>query len=184
MLRGGDSTKQRVSVIILLYEVIKEVLRDWESTWDKVNAKDRVMSELVKVTKRVPTRALECFVFGGGLNPMSTPLLMPVMAHSGKVRTDEEFIQTLIHELLHIFVEEDTSEYWTMVREKYSDEDALTQDHIIIYAILQELYELLFEKLPPDFSKDDLPSEYMRAIELVKEKGHKNFLDEYYKFVK
>ncbi|NQV93157.1 hypothetical protein HQ403_01520 [Candidatus Kaiserbacteria bacterium] len=165
-------------------EKIKEVLKGWENTWNEVNSEDKVMSTLVKITKRVPTRALECFVFGGGLNPMSTPFLMPVVAKGGKIRSDEKFIETVIHELLHIFVTENTFLYWTMIREKYSDEDVLTQNHIIIYAMLQEVYELLFEKLPPDFSQDGLPPGYMRAIELVKKIGHKNLIEEYHTLVK
>lgn len=163
-------------------EEIKDVLKGWENTWNKVNAEDKVMSALIKITKRVPSRALECFVFGGGLNPMSTPFLIPVMSREG-IRSDEKFIETVIHELLHIFVTADTSAYWTMVREKYSDEDILTQNHIIIYAMLQKLYKELFDKLPADFSKDDLPVGYIRAIKIVKERGHEDILEEYYTFV-
>jgi uncharacterized protein Veg len=164
-------------------EEVKETLGDWSKIWDKINHEDRVISALEKTTKRVPARSLECFVFGGGLNPMSTPFLIPVMSRNGK-RQSEDFIQTFIHELIHIFITENTSEYWVMVREKYNNEDILTQNHIIVYAILQELYETLFEKLPPDFSRNDLPPGYMKAIELVKEKGYKNIIDEYYKFIK
>ena len=91
--------------------------------------------------------------FGGGLNPMSTPFLMPTMARGGTTKSDENFIQTMIHELLHIFVTTDTDTYWTMVREKYSNEIPLTQNHIIIFAMLAKVYQDLFNQIPPDFSQ-------------------------------
>ena len=164
-------------------EKIKETLKDWENAWNEANSNDRVISTLAKVTKRVPTRALECFVFGGGLGPMSLPFLMPITTREGETYSDESFIQTIIHELLHIFVTTDTHGYWAMVREKYKDEEILTQNHIIIYAILQEIYETLFEKNPPDFSRNNLPQGYSRAIQLVKQEGYKEIIGEYNKLV-
>ena len=78
---------------------IREVLDTWKTLWHEVNADDRVMAMLAGISKRTPERALECFVFGRGLSPMSTPFLIPIMVGEGKVRSDESFIQTMIHEL-------------------------------------------------------------------------------------
>lgn len=163
---------------------VKDVLDTWIVIWNKANSDNRVISELMKVTKRAPTRALECFVFGGGLNPMSTPLLMPIMNRDGMVRSEENFMETMIHELLHIFVSTNTREYWKMVREKYNNESILVQNHIIIYAMLEELSKILFNKVPSDFSNDDLSPDYKRAVELVKEQGYKNILNEYHEIIK
>ena len=164
-------------------EEIKEIIDKWKGLWDEVNTKDRVMFVLETITKRIPTRALECFIFGGGLNSMSTPFLIPVIAYGGKMRSNENFIQTMIHELLHIFITTDTSEYWNMVREKYSNEDTLTQNHIIIYAMLQDVYKSLFEKDSPDFSRDNLPPGYSKAIHLVKQTGYEDIISEYHKLI-
>lgn len=158
---------------------VRETARRWEGLWKEVNKDNRVMEKVAEVSHRVPTRALECFVFGGGLNPMSTPFLMPVMARGGSMRTDENFVQTMIHELLHIFVTTDTDSYWTMVREKYASETPLTQNHIVIFAMLARVYQDLFGHMPPDFSKEDLPEGYAQAIKIVKEAGYGQVIAEY-----
>jgi hypothetical protein len=161
---------------------VKQTFRHWKSLWEELNKDNRIITSLVDITKRTPVRALECFVFGAGLNPMSTPFLMPVMGRGNSVRSDESFTQTLIHELLHIFLSTDNQNYWEFVREKYAKEDILVQNHILIYAMLHELYAQLFEQVPPDFTKDELPEGYMRAVEIVKEFGAKTLIEEYYDF--
>ena len=160
-------------------EEVKKVIQHWEHVWQETNQDNEVMQKLVEVSRRVPKRALECFVFGGGLNPMSTPFLMPTMARGGTTRSDENFIETMIHELLHIFVMHDADTYWSMVREKYSKETPLTQNHIIIFAMLAKAYQYLFGQMPPSFSGGDLPEEYSQAIDIVKDVGYEQVIAEY-----
>lgn len=166
---------------------VKETLHRWENLWNKKNTDNQIIKTLVDITKRVPYRALECFVFGGGINPISTPFLMPILTIGGEKRSDEDFLQTMIHELVHIFLsafgDVPITGYRAMIQGKYSNESILTQNHILVYAMLQEVYDSLFKKLPPDFSNNDLPAGYMRAIQIVKEERHKNIIDEYYKFI-
>jgi len=157
---------------------VKKTMSHWEDIWEEINKDNAIIKALMDITKRTPVQNLECFVFGGGINPMSTPLLIPIMGRGNVARTNEGFKQALIHELLHIFVSTDNEGYQTFVNEKYSDEDISTQNHIIIYAMLYQLYELLFKQVPPDFSAEKPPS-YMRAIEIVKNTGAKEIIEEY-----
>ena len=112
---------------------------------------------------------------------MSTPFLMPIM-RKDKVRSDEKFMDTMIHEILHIFVSGATK-YFDMVRNKYSEEVVLTHNHIIIYAFLEKIYLDMFNSKPVDFDATDLPVGYSRAIEIVKEKGYENLIREYQELV-
>lgn len=158
-------------------EEIEEKMSHWEKLWNETNKDDKIILKLIELTKRTPERSLECFVFGGGINPMSTPFLMPITS-KGKERSDEKFIDTMIHEILHIFVS-GASKYFDMVRNKYSKEVVLTHNHIIIYAFLEKIYLDMFNSKPIDFDISDLPVGYSRAIEIVKEVGYENLIKEY-----
>ena len=162
-------------------EEVRKKMSDWQNLWDETNKNDKIILKLVELTKRTPERSLECFVFGGGINPMSTPFLMPIMS-KGKERSDEKFIDTMIHEIAHIFVS-GASKYFDMVREKYSKELVLTQNHIIIYALLEKIYLDVFISKPMDFGSNDLPEKYDKAVQIVMEQGYQNLIDEYQKLV-
>ena len=162
-------------------EEIKEKISHWEALWNKTNENDKIILKLTELTKKTPERSLECFVFGGGINPMSTPFLMPVL-NKDKIKSDEKFIDTMIHEILHIFVS-GADKYFDMVRNKYSNELVLTQNHIIIYALLEKIYLDMFNSKPLDFDVNDLPEGYDRAVKIVKEKGFENLIKEYYELV-
>ncbi len=158
---------------------VGDTIEHWKNLWSDLEATHGVLEKLSEVTGRIPERNLECFVFGADLNAMSTPFLMPTLNKKGEKRTDEMFIQTVIHELLHIFVTTNTKLYWGEVRTKYVKEDITCQNHIIVYAMLYEVYQKLFNKEPVDFSREDLAPGYLRAIELVKQIGHTKLIDEY-----
>jgi hypothetical protein len=159
-------------------EEIKEKISHWEKLWSKSNKDDKIILKMIELTKRTPERSLECFVFGGGINAMSTPFLMPIM-RKDKIRSDEMFIDTMIHELFHIFVS-GAGKYFELVRDKYSQELVLTQNHIIIYAFLEKIYLDLFSSKPLDYSVNDLPEGYKIAVEITKEQGYENLIQEYY----
>lgn len=159
---------------------VLETIPRWRILWQDTNKNGRVIEKLTEITHRRPKRALECFVFSGGMSPMSTPFLLPITyAHNRELRTDEDFIQTMVHELIHIFVSDDTENYWTMVREKYAEEAPTTQNHILIFALLAKAYQDLFGHMPPDFSRDDLPDGYAQAMCIVKTVGYEKIVAEY-----
>jgi len=163
-------------------EEVRETKRHLQELWDKIDSEKNVLEKIKDLTKITPKRNLECFVIGGLLRPMSTPFIMPILSRDGK-RTDEHFIDTTIHELLHIFVSRSDT-YFEFVRNKYKDEPILTQNHIIIYAFLEKIYKDLFDSRPLDYSRDGLSEDYQRAVDIVKEQGSENIIEEYYHLVK
>lgn len=160
-------------------EEVRQTKEYWERLWQKTDQDSIVIQKLIEVTHRVPRRALECFIYGSGLDSMSTPFLVSVIGRDGAKRPDDNFIEIMIHELLHIFVITDTNDYWSMAREKYSQEIPSTQNHIIIYAMLMKIYKDLFNQIPKDFSRTDLPEGYKRAIDIVRDIGYEQLIAEY-----
>jgi hypothetical protein len=167
------------------YPSFKEIIKvksHWEELWAKFEEDNKILDLIQALTKRVPDRSLECFIVGGLINPMSTPFIMPVLGRDGN-HSEEQFIDTMIHEILHIFVS-GAREYFTFVDDKYSEESKLTKNHIIIYAMLEKIYTDIFNSKPLDYSRDDMPQGYARAIEIVKEEGLSSIIEEYYQNLK
>lgn len=158
---------------------IKEVLQRWRTIWQEQNEQNKILEKLSEVTQRVPERNVECFIFGRGLTPISTPFMIPIWNREQKQWSNEKFIDLMIHELLHIFLVTDNEAYWKSVQEKYTHEEPVTQNHILLYAMLNQIYQDIWQKDPIDFGRDNLPPGYARAIELVKEFGYKELISEY-----
>lgn len=161
---------------------IKDVMKRWKEVWQKENGQHNLLAKLSEATKRVPERNLECFIFGRGLTPKSTPFMVPVWNRNQEQWSDEKFIDLMVHELLHIYLVTNNDEYWKFVRKKYSDELPVTQNHILLYAMLYQLYKDIWQTEPMDFSRDNLPPGYARAIEMVKRIGYKELISEYEQF--
>ncbi len=161
-------------------EEVRTTVTHWENLWNKTNDEKSVVSHIAEVTKRVPERNLECFVFGAGLQAMSTPFLLPIWNRAGMKWSDEKFVDVVIHELLHIFLSTNNDLYWKFVREKYAHEGVLTQNHILLYAMLYQIYQDIWNTEPMDFSRDNLPDGYARAVQLVKDLGYKELISEYW----
>lgn len=162
---------------------VQNTMATWEQLWSEVDEKYKIIELLRTLTKRTPSRNLECFVFGAGFGVMSTPFLLPVWNKAGEQWSDEKFIDLMIHEMLHIFLISDTERYWEMVQEKYADEEPVCQNHILLYALLYEVYQTIFNKEPIDWNRVNLPPGYARAIAIVNETGHKNIISEYYSLI-
>lgn len=159
-------------------EEIKEKIIYWEALWNKTNEDDRVILKLIELTKRTPKRSLECFVLGGGINPMSAPFIMPLIRKPSEMYSDDQFIEILIHEIMHIFLA-GNHRYFDAIRQKYEKETVSVCNHIIIYALLEKIYLDIFRSTPVHFYAKDMPKDYERAAEIVKEGGYENFIKEY-----
>jgi hypothetical protein len=160
------------------FDKIIETKKHWENIWEQSEKENNILNLINDLTKRLPDRSLECFIVGGLINPMSTPFLMSVKGRDG-LRTDEQFIDTMIHEILHIFVS-GARHYFSFVNKKYSNDSKSTQNHIIIYAMLEKIYEQFFNSKPLDYLRNDMPEGYARAIEIVKQEGFENIINEYH----
>jgi len=161
---------------------VKEVIEHWNTVWNEVDETHRVLKYIGELTKRTPERNLECFVFGAGLGAMSTPFLLPTRNRLGDVWNDDKFVDLVIHELLHIFLITNNDDYWAMFREKYKDEEPSCVNHVLLYAMIYNIYKELFDREPMDFRRDNLPTGYARAIAIVNEVGYKELIEEYKDF--
>ena len=164
-------------------DVIKDVMNHWEKIWQEVNSQHEILGKQAHITQRVPERNLECFIFGRGLTPKSTPFMLPIWNRNQEQWSDEKFIDLIIHELLHIFLVTNNEQYWESVKEKFLEEEPVCRNHILLYAMLYQIYQKLFNKEPIDFSRDNLPSGYARAIQIVREIGYEELIAEYQTFI-
>lgn len=160
-------------------ENILSVIAHWEKLWADTNNEKDIITYMAELTNRVPDRNLECFVLGAGMQAMSTPFLLPIWNKEGKQWSDEKFIDLVIHELLHIFLVTDNDRYWEAASKKYIAEDIVCRNHVLLYAMLYDIYQTKFGKEPTDFNRDNMPPGYARAIELVKETGYTELIAEY-----
>lgn len=160
---------------------IKEVMVRWKKIWQETVEQYDIHTVLENVTKRAPSRNLECFIFGRGLTPKSTPFMIPIWNRNQEQWSNEKFVDLMIHELLHVYLVEDNEKYWNFVREKYSEEEPTVQNHFLLYSMLYKIYQNLWNKEPLDFGRDNMPSGYARAIAMVKENGPDDYIEEYNK---
>lgn len=159
---------------------IKEVMVRWRKIWQETVVQHDIHTVLEEITKRTPTRNLECFIFGRGLTPKSTPFMIPVWNRNQEQWSDEKFVDLMIHELLHVYLVEDNDTYWNFVCDQYADEEPTVQNHFLLYSMLYKIYQSVWGKEPMDFARDNLPPGYARAIAMVKENGADKYISEYY----
>lgn len=165
-------------------EEVKNKVSEWKKIWSEINKDSKVFKLLIKTIGVNLPRDLEMHVFGAGLNAMSNPLIVPIVGRGGKKFTDDEFIETAIHEVIHRFVgdsENNTNieKYWGAVRKDYEKENTLTQNHIIIYAVLEIVLSELFGKERLENFIHPKHPEYQRAVVIVAEKGAQNLIKQF-----
>lgn len=163
-------------------EVVKRT-REYESIWLEVNSEDKVIKRIIELLSIDYPRDVEAFVFGSGMQPMSTPLLIPVM-HKEAVYSKEEFVTLMIHELVHIFTggrndHNGLKNYWDTIREKYKQESILVQNHLIVYATLQIIVKELFGKEMTQKLIRAKDPDYTRSIDLTNELGREYIIQEF-----
>lgn len=165
-------------------EVVKDKTQKLRGLWEEINKDDQIMKLLTKFTGINYSRDFELCVFGRGINPMSAPLIMPVVGPDGKEFTDDFFIETIIHELAHCFVNDwrkypKVEEYWKYVQEKYIAESVSTQNHIIIYAILLCVLEEAFGAEKMDNFLHPTDPDYAKAFNIAKDEGPEKVLADF-----
>lgn len=168
-------------------EVMKKV-EEYKGIWEEVNATNRIIKRIIELLGVDYPRDIEAFVLGSGMQPMSTPLLIPVMRKEIPY-SKEEFITLMIHELTHIFAagtkaHEGIRNYWNMVREKYISESVLVQNHLIVYAVLQTIVEELFGKELAERLIQAKDPDYIRSIELTNQLGREHIINEFRELTK
>lgn len=161
---------------------VKEEVNIWRKLWAEINEDDTVIKKIIDITGIIYPRDIEAFVIGGGMRAMSTPLILPVTSLEN--RGESKRTELIIHEILHRFVGDREAvprvgNYWDKVREKWADESKLTQNHIIIYALLIRI----LGDLTPDIDvKNTIHKEatnYFRALEIAREEDPDTIIAEF-----
>ncbi len=168
-------------------EEVKNKVNKWKKIWSEINKDDKVFKLLIKTIGVNLPRDLEMHIFGAGLSAMSNPLIMPIVSRGGKKFTDNEFIKIVIHEVIHRFIGDSENnanieKYWKTIREEYKEETILTQNHILVYAVLEIVLSELFGKdRLKDFINFENPKhpEYQRAVIIVSEKSAENLIKQF-----
>lgn len=166
------------------FEVIENKLEEWKKVWEELNTDDRIIKRLTELTGLTLSRDLELYIFGRGIRPMSNPLMMPIMNFKGKIFTDDEFTEIVIHEIAHRFVGDlennpGLENYWNMIRKEYANESILTQNHIIIYALLDIILMEIFGKERLKNFIHPKNYDYEKAVAIVSEKRAENLINEF-----
>lgn len=129
-----------------------------EKIWDEINKDDKVFKLLIETIGVNIPRDLEVYIIGTGLHTMSTPFIMPIVRRGEIKVTKDQFIETIIHEIIHRFIgcvvdvvgivenNRDVKKYWKIISKEYKDETVLTQNHVLVYAVLEIALLELFGK--------------------------------------
>lgn len=164
-------------------EQVRKRVEEYEAIWADFNKDDKIIKRIIELLGVSYPRDIEAYVFGTGMQPMSTPLLIPLSGKKDSY-TDDQFIELIIHELSHIFAA-GTQEnprlknYWKTIRESYKDEPILVQNHLIVYAVVEiVLTELFGKEKMKELIKVESP-DYQRSIELTEELDPEKIIDEF-----
>jgi hypothetical protein len=147
-------------------------------SWDREGKE--ILEEMTRVTGlKWNSRSIDCYVVGRCI-PFSDPLTLPVYD-----RSQDDFIDTLIHELIHqYFTEDGNSKRLRKARDyfdrKYEGESPLTRTHIPLHALHSHIYLKFFneKRLKRDIRCIDSP-DYRKSWRIVQTEGYRNILREF-----
>jgi hypothetical protein len=109
---------------------------------------------------------IDCFIVSATSRNMSAPLII------GSGCSEEKFLDTMYHELVHVLFSDNKTEK----SEKFKEETMTVQNHVVLFAILKKFYlEVLNDEIGLkriyDKSSDEKNKEYRRAWDIVDEIG-------------
>jgi hypothetical protein len=113
---------------------------------------------------------ISCYMIGK-VRSFSDPLTIRLY------KNKNDFIDTLIHELIHQIIiqnREELKEYWKFLRKKFKNDSTVTQNHIVLYAILEELHPLLFKnqkRWKREVKRVSINPDYTKALEILRIEG-------------
>lgn len=167
---------------------VREEMEKWNGIWNEENAKKDILLLISTITGVHVLCDIEMWVFGAGLKAMSAPFLMPIMGKGNTRLTRDEFLETTIHEVIHRFIGDPENNsgiknYWDAIRKEYAEESVVIQNHILLYAVLEEVMKELFSA--DDMKKFIHPTnpEYQRAYAIVQEKGSEHFIRQFKEYL-
>ncbi|HYF13231.1 MAG TPA: hypothetical protein VD928_02970 [Candidatus Paceibacterota bacterium] len=170
-------------------EEVEGKVGEYRNLWEKINADDRVMKSLIAHASVTLPRDLEVWIFGTGMNAMSSPFLIPAFRKTGEPYSEDKLIEIFIHEIAHRLVGNQNNnagihEYWGAIRQEYKNESHITQNHVLVYAlVIAVITDVFGDEKVPDMVNPGSP-DYIRAVEIVKEKGARALIEQFRSYLK
>lgn len=162
---------------------VKNYVKRMEKEWKKCGK--RILKELTVITGlKWNEEIIICYVVGIG-RPFSDPLTMKLF------KNKNDFIDTLIHELIHqLFIQKinrlKIRKYLKYRNRKYRNESIITRNHILLHSIHKKLYLKFFDKrrLNNDIKKCQNWEDYKSSWEIVEKTGADNMIRKFKEVVK
>jgi|AntRauTorcE11897_2_1112592.scaffolds.fasta_scaffold06469_3 hypothetical protein len=146
-------------------EKIQEKIKLFKKAWEEKS--DTFINFLYKETGlEFKRNVIDCFIVSATPRDMSAPLIIRSRYN------EEEFLDTMYHELIHILF----SDNKVSRDESFKNESIRVQNHIALHALLKKFYlevlndEVGFKRIY-DKSSDEKNKEYRRAWDIVDEIG-------------
>ncbi len=166
------------------YPTEKEIvsyIKNIQKIWAKLE--NKILKELENVSKlRFKEGKIICYVIGKAI-PFSDPLTIPIYKEEPNY-----FIDTLIHELIHILFTQEgnlnkAKKLWRYIFRKYKNETFETKIHIPLHAVHTHIYTVFFsmERLEHDIIELFNLRAYRRSWEIVNKDGYQNIINEFTK---
>jgi hypothetical protein len=151
-----------------------------QKKWDTIG--NKAMNLISKTYKlRWAEKDINCYVLDNIDFSFSVPTTL-------KISKDLDWILALaIHELGHRLEFENLNRInWNAYNIKFRNESETTKQHILLYAVLENVYTKLFgkKKLREYINADKNNADYKRAWEIVKMQGKKNIIKNFVRQLK
>lgn len=133
---------------------------EYKNSWKEYG--DAIVEKLIKIIKPKFIRTvIDVHIVSGNPRPFSRPIVLSCKY------TEHEFLYVLTHELIHVLLGD--AEIPNKETELYPNETKTTQRHVLVYAILELVGIFPY----------NLKADYLRAYEIVKEKGARKVLSDF-----
>ncbi len=152
-------------------EQVLEKVKLFKKAW--VKHEEIFINSVTEITGLLFKRnIIDCFIVSATPRDMSAPLIIRSRY------TEDEFVDVMMHELLHMLF----SDNKVLKYSYHKDESVRTMNHVTVFAILNYFYvEILndIERLNrvKQKSKEGNNSDYARAWEIVDEIGYKEIIN-------
>lgn len=150
-------------------EKIKEKVKIFQNAWNQVG--DNLINQIYKITGlKFKREVIDCYIVSATDRCMSAPLII-----KSRLK-EEEFVDTMLHELLHIILVDNK-----IKRIKCLNESKITMDHLRVFAVLKYIYKDYMkdeDRLKRVIEKSQVGNnkDYARAWEIVDKIGYLNII--------
>jgi len=138
-------------------------------------------------------KKVDCYLIKRSIfMPISVPLTIPIeLEHEENIYpiTKERFIDTLVHELIHILFfqnENIGNKYFDyLISKRYSKEQFNTAIHVPVHAIHKKIFLKFFKKdrFEEELRMSDFYQDYKKAWDIVNEEGEDEIIEELRSYV-